>query len=64
MPDFDWPVWCMDRQKPGTRLRNGDPVCTVAAEAEEPEAARAIVADRLAALRDYLMMFGNEESAA
>jgi len=64
MPDLDWPLWCMDRQKPGTRLRNGDPVCTVSAEAEEPEAARAILGERLAALRDYLMKFGNGESAA
>ena len=64
MPELDWPVWCMDRQKPGTYLRNGDPVCTVLAEAGEPEAARAIVGERLAALREDLMTFGNEESAA
>ncbi len=64
MPELDWPVWCMDRQKPGTYLRNGDPVCTVLAEAAEPEAARAIVGERLAALREDLMTFGNEESAA
>jgi predicted ATP-grasp superfamily ATP-dependent carboligase len=64
MPELDWPVWCMDRQKPGTRLRNGDPVCTVSAEAEEPEAARKIVGERVAALRDDLLVFGNEESAA
>jgi predicted ATP-grasp superfamily ATP-dependent carboligase len=66
MPELDWPVWCMDRQKPGTRLPNGDPVCTVSAEAAEPEAARAIVGERLGALREDLMTFGNgnEESAA
>ena len=29
MPELDWPAWCVDRQKPGTRLRKGDPVCTV-----------------------------------
>jgi predicted ATP-grasp superfamily ATP-dependent carboligase len=64
MPDLDWPAWCRDRQKPGTRLRDGDPVCTVFAEAEEPGAARAIVGDRLGILRDDLLAFGNEESAA
>ena len=64
MPDLDWPEWCRDQQKPGTRLRAGDPVCTVFAEAEEPGAARAIVGDRLGILRDDLLAFGNEESAA
>ncbi len=64
MPDLDWPVWCVDRQKPGTRLRNGDPVCTVSAEAEDSGVARAIVGERVAALRDDLLVFGNEESAA
>lgn len=66
MPELDWPVWCMDRQKPGTCLRNGDPVCTVSADAEEPAAAQAIVGARLRALREDLMTFGNcnEESAA
>lgn len=64
MPDLDWPEWCKDRQKPGTRLRNGDPVCTVTAQAKEPETARAIMVERLAVLRDHLTMFGNEESAA
>jgi predicted ATP-grasp superfamily ATP-dependent carboligase len=66
MPELDWPVWCMDRQKPGTSLRDGDPVCTVSAEAEEPAAAQAIVGARLGALREDLMTFGNcnEESAA
>jgi predicted ATP-grasp superfamily ATP-dependent carboligase len=66
MPELDWPMWCMDRQKPGTQLRNGDPVCTVSAEAAEPEAARAIVGERISALREDLMTLGksNEENAA
>jgi predicted ATP-grasp superfamily ATP-dependent carboligase len=64
MPELDWPVWCMDRQKPGTRLGKGDPVCTVSAEAEEPEAARRMVGERVAAIRDSLLVFGKEESAA
>jgi predicted ATP-grasp superfamily ATP-dependent carboligase len=64
MPELDWPMWCMDRQKPGTRLRYGDPVCTVFAEAEQPEVARAVVGERVAALREDLLVFGNEESAA
>jgi uncharacterized protein len=63
MPGLAWPEWCKDRQKPGTRLRNGDPVCTIWAEAEEPEAARALIEERLAAFREYLMV-ANKESVA
>ncbi len=64
MPELDWPGWCADRQKPGTRLAAGDPVCTVSAEAEEPGTARKMVGERVAAIRSYLTSFGSEESAA
>jgi hypothetical protein len=45
-------------------LRSGDPLCTVSAEAEKPDAARAIVEERVAALRGYLLDFDNKENAA
>lgn len=64
MPELDWPAWCMDRQKPGTRLRKGDPVCTVLAEAAQPAMARALVGERLAALDEALLIHGSEENAA
>lgn len=54
MPVLDWPDWCRDRQKPGTCLRKGDPVCTVCAEAETPEAARARVEERLTLFHHHL----------
>ncbi len=64
MPNFDWPEWCKDRQKPGTRLRNGDPVCTISGEAEEPAIARALVDQRLNDFREYLSDIANKENAA
>ncbi|MGC2050347.1 MAG: hypothetical protein WA636_02525, partial [Methylovirgula sp.] len=64
MPELDWPAWCVDRQKPGTRLRKGDPVCTVLAEAARGATARAMVGERLAALSDELSVHGSEENAA
>lgn len=64
MPELNWPVWCMDRQRAGTCLKSGDPVCTIIAEAEEPETAQAIVGERLAAFRKYLMVSADGESAA
>jgi predicted ATP-grasp superfamily ATP-dependent carboligase len=64
MPELDWPTWCMDRQKPGTRLRVGDPVCTVSAEAAQPAAARTKVGERLVALAEDLLVYGSEETAA
>jgi len=69
VPALDWPDWCLDRQRPQTRLAQGDPVCTIFAEAKEPRAAQAIVAERLAALRSRLIELGpitlrSEESAA
>ncbi len=64
MPELDWPAWCVDRQKPGTRLRKGDPVCTVLAEAERGATARAVAGERLAALGDELLVRGGKENAA
>jgi uncharacterized protein len=64
MPKLDWPMWCMDQQKPGTRLRKGDPVCTVFAEAAQPAIARALVGERRAALNEELLVHWSEENAA
>jgi predicted ATP-grasp superfamily ATP-dependent carboligase len=64
MPDLDWPAWTMDRQKAGTRLRMGDPVCTVFAETEQTEAARALVSERVAGFREHLMNRVDKESVA
>jgi uncharacterized protein len=64
MPELHWPAWCADRQKPGTRLRLGDPVCTVSADAADAATARAVVGERLAALAEHLLVQGSEETAA
>ncbi|MHB8883676.1 MAG: ATP-grasp domain-containing protein [Methylovirgula sp.] len=64
MPLLDWPDWCQDRQKSETRLHKGDPVCTVSAEAETPEAARALLDERLAHFLKYLTDSASKEAAA
>jgi predicted ATP-grasp superfamily ATP-dependent carboligase len=64
MPHFDWPDWCLDRQRPGTCLHKGDPVCTVAAEAATPTAARALVDERLAEFLTLLTESASKEAAA
>jgi predicted ATP-grasp superfamily ATP-dependent carboligase len=47
MPQLEWPAWCSDRQKTGTHVARGEPICTIFADAEEPSVARQRVADRL-----------------
>lgn len=64
VPALDWPDWCHDRQKPGTSLHKGDPVCTVSAEAETPEAARTLIDERLALFLKYLTDSASKEVAA
>ncbi|MGP8232577.1 MAG: ATP-grasp domain-containing protein [Methylovirgula sp.] len=64
MPALVWPDWCKDRQRPGTFLRAGDPVCTISAEAETAAAARASVGERLAWFDDYLLREAEKECAA
>jgi len=49
-PAFAFPGWCRDVPNPGTRLSPGDPVCTVHAEAVDPERAVALLRQRRAAL--------------
>ena len=43
---FRFPVWCADLPAAGTVIGEGDPVCTVHAEAESPGLARALVLER------------------
>lgn len=43
---FRFPVWCKDLPADGMRIRQGEPVCTVHAEAESPRMARALVLER------------------
>jgi predicted ATP-grasp superfamily ATP-dependent carboligase len=64
MPRLAWPDWCKDRQRPGTFLRAGDPVCTLSAEADTAAAARARVGERLALFDDYLSREAQKECAA
>jgi predicted ATP-grasp superfamily ATP-dependent carboligase len=64
MPHLDWPAWSHDQQKPGTRLHKGDPVCTVAAEAETSAAARALLTERLASFHKLLTESASKEAAA
>jgi predicted ATP-grasp superfamily ATP-dependent carboligase len=64
MPRLAWPDWCKDRQRPGTFLRAGDPVCTLSAEADTAATARARVGERLANFDDYLLREAQKECAA
>ncbi len=64
MPALTWPDWCKDRQRPGTFLRAGDPVCTISAEAETAGAARALVGERLALFENHLSRKAQKECVA
>jgi uncharacterized protein len=48
--DFRFPAWCRDIPIPGTRVAEGDPICTVHAEDSHPEVAVALVHARRSAL--------------
>ncbi|HET6374762.1 MAG TPA: ATP-grasp domain-containing protein, partial [Methylocella sp.] len=50
MPHMAWPSWAADRQKPQSRLRPHDPLCTVKAWATEPRRARALAEARVKAI--------------
>ncbi len=47
---FEFPEWCRDLPRPGTRFAAGDPVCTVHASATDTAGAVALVRRRQAAL--------------
>ena len=36
VPALDWPDWVRDRQSAGSTVKQGDPLCTVLADAENP----------------------------
>jgi uncharacterized protein len=61
MPALTWPDWCKDRQRPGSLLRAGDPVCTVSAEAETADAARALVEARRLSFENELSRKAHKE---
>ncbi len=44
---FAWPAWAADRQRPAVPVSEGDPLCTVLARSESPEAARALAMERI-----------------
>lgn len=45
-PQFRFPLWCKDLPADGSRIKRGEPVCTVHAEAATPTLARALVLER------------------
>ena len=52
-----WPEWTSDRPSPGTRIGQGEPICTVHARDGEEETARRLMKQRLASLRSPLGIF-------
>jgi uncharacterized protein len=46
-PKLDWPEWTADRQRAGTRVEVGEPICTVRAKARTRGLARARIEERL-----------------
>jgi predicted ATP-grasp superfamily ATP-dependent carboligase len=64
VPTIAWPDWCHDRQKPGSCLHKGDPVCTVSAQADSPTAVRTLLDERLAVLLITLTESASKEAAA
>ncbi len=48
MPACDWPAWAADRQKPGSALCVGDPLCTVTARGPDLASARQLLDERMA----------------
>jgi predicted ATP-grasp superfamily ATP-dependent carboligase len=51
MPAMDWPDWTADRQRPGTSVAAGAPLCTVLATAGTTEEARQLVVGRAGEVR-------------
>ena len=50
----DWPDWVMDRPAPGTRIAAQNPIATVLAEAETPDAAERLCFERMGQLNSML----------
>ena len=54
LPSITWPVWTVDRPRAATSIGCGQPVCSVLARASTGASAKALLADRMAALRNRL----------
>jgi hypothetical protein len=54
VPAIAWPDWTADRQRPGTVLPEGAPICTVLARADHPRRARQIARERCGVLQEML----------
>ncbi|SFJ98364.1 ATP-grasp domain-containing protein [Methylocapsa palsarum] len=62
MPALDWPDWTADRQKPGTRLRLNDPLCTVHARSDDPAGARLLLEGRISLILDAAELYMGKEA--
>lgn len=51
---IEWPAWAADRQRAGTSVKAGGPLCTVLAEAPDADGAVELVRQRAAAVRQAL----------
>lgn len=54
MPDMQWPDWCADLQRAGTRVETGGPVCTIRAAADDAVSARRLAEERRRAILQRL----------
>lgn len=54
VPDISWPRWAADRQVAGTRVRAGEPLCTVLANDTSPTLAEAAARERAVRIRTML----------
>jgi uncharacterized protein len=54
LPTITWPAWTVDRPRAATSVGCGQPVCSVLARASTGASAQALLADRMAALRNTL----------
>lgn len=54
VPTITWPAWTADRPRAATPVGRGHPVCSVLARAPTGAGATALLADRMAALRNAL----------
>ena len=50
----DWPDYVSDRPMPGTVIRYGEPICTLKADGETPDAAIGLFAARLATMKNAI----------
>ncbi len=59
----EWPVWVRDRPWPGTHLVSGEPVCTVAASAENSGTVRALLQRRHRQMSDRLEVWQEDRAS-